>query len=162
MCSFSKIIFLSIFSAVAFSFSINLNEQRGFLQRQATCIAGVTSAQALSVPGPIGGIIAGICYDYTGIIGDKHQYSRLDRIIKTGIPEVELSAIQDSDIVKFVEQSRLDADPVSSTQKHVTGIFRDQTDEVLKSLILVTFESLEVDGMDEQRVDDMIKVLRLL
>merc|ERR1711879_75425 len=164
----SKVIFISLFS-LAFSFSINFDEQRGFLQRQASCIAGVTSAQALSLPGPIGGIIAGICYDYTAVthpeiidVGDKQQYTRLDRIIKSGIPQVEFSTIQDSDIVTFVEQARLDADPVSSTQKHVTGIFRDQSDEVLKTLILNVFQGLEVEGMDEQKVDDMIKVLRLL
>merc|ERR1712110_122855 len=160
--TFKKLILFVSMIALTSSFSINLEQTQGFLQRQAACIAGVASAQAVSVPGPAGGILAGICYDYTELIGDKEQYDRLDRIIKSGIPTVDLSGLSNSDIVKFVEQARLDADPVSSVQKEVSGVFRDQSEVVLKGLVNGVFASLNVPGMDEERVEQVIEVLKLL
>jgi hypothetical protein len=125
-------------------------------------VAGVVSAQALSLPGPIGGIIAGVCYDQTELVGDKDQYNRLDRIINGGIPSVDLSTLTEGDVVEFLAQARLDADPVSSVQAEVDGIFKQESEAVLKVLIKTVFESLGVDGMDAGRVDDVISVLKLV
>ena len=159
---FSKLVLISVIAVASNAFSVDFSGTQGFLQRQATCVAGVVSAQALSLPGPIGGIIAGVCYDQTELVGDKHQYKRLDSIINGGIPTVDLSTFTEGDVVEFLAQARLDADPVSSVQAEVGGIFRGESEAVLKVLIKTVFESLGVDGMNAARVDDVISVLKLV
>merc|ERR1711972_950809 len=162
---------LIIVSAVAYASAFSFRETQGIIARQSSCIAGVSVASTLSLPPPIGGIVAGICYDYsteyTKLAGDKDQYNRLNRIIKSGIPQVELSTIADSDVVQFVEQARLDADPVSSIKQEISKIVRDESEVVLKQLVSGVFQEMDKlglsnEGLDDEKVDLMIEVLKLL